>query len=63
MSAPFLFATGIENSYPTIAGGTRIDQMDKCGHYDRWQDDFALVRETGLNALRYGPPYYLVHAA
>jgi beta-glucosidase len=63
MSAPFLFATGIENSYPTIAGGTRIDQMEKCGHYARWQDDFALVRETGLNALRYGPPYYLVHAA
>lgn len=63
MSAPFLFATGIENSYPTIAGGARIDQMEKCGHYARWQDDFALVRETGLNALRYGPPYYLVHAA
>ena len=63
MSAPFLFATGIENSYPTIAGGARIDQMQKCGHYARWQDDFALVRETGLNALRYGPPYYLVHVA
>jgi beta-glucosidase/6-phospho-beta-glucosidase/beta-galactosidase len=63
MSAPFLFATGIENSYPTIAGGVRIDQMEKCGHYARWQDDFALVRESGLNALRYGPPYYRVHAA
>ncbi len=61
MSNPFLFATGIENSYPTIAGGIRIDQMDKCGHYDRWRDDFALVRDTGLNALRYGPPYYRVH--
>ena len=63
MSTPFLFATGIENSYPTIAGGTRIDQMDKCGHYARWAEDFALVRETGLNALRYGPPYYRVHSA
>jgi beta-glucosidase len=29
----FLFATGIENSYPTIAGGIRVDEMDKCGHY------------------------------
>ena len=61
--SPFLFATGIENSYPTIAGGARIDQMDKCGHYARWEEDFALVRESGLNALRYGPPYYRVHTA
>jgi beta-glucosidase len=60
-SSPFLFATGIENSYPTIASGARIDQMDKCGHYARWEEDFALVRESGLNALRYGPPYYRVH--
>jgi beta-glucosidase/6-phospho-beta-glucosidase/beta-galactosidase len=62
-SLPFLFATGIENSYPTIAGGTRIDQMDKCGHYARWEQDFELVREMGLDALRYGPPYYRVHTA
>ena len=62
-SSPFLFATGVENSYPTIAGGVRIDQMDKCGHYARWEEDFALVRESGLNALRYGPPYYRVHTA
>jgi beta-glucosidase len=62
-SSPFLFATGIENSYPTIAGGVRIDQMEKCGHYARWEEDFALVREMGLNALRYGPPYYRVHTA
>ncbi|MDB4915385.1 MAG: glycoside hydrolase [Gemmatimonadetes bacterium] len=62
-SLPFLFATGIENSYPTIAGGARIDQMDKCGHYARWEEDFALVREMGLDALRYGPPYYRVHTA
>jgi beta-glucosidase/6-phospho-beta-glucosidase/beta-galactosidase len=62
-SSPFLFATGVENSYPTIAGGVRIDQMEKCGHYARWEEDFALVRDSGLNALRYGPPYYRVHAA
>ena len=61
--SPFLFDTGIENSYPTIAGGVRIDQMEKCGHYARWEEDFALVRESGLNALRYGPPYYKVHVA
>jgi beta-glucosidase len=60
---PFLFATGIENSYPTLASGSRIDQMEKCGHYARWEEDFALVRDLGLNALRYGPPYYRTHAA
>jgi beta-glucosidase/6-phospho-beta-glucosidase/beta-galactosidase len=59
----FLFATGIENSYPTLPGGRRIDQMEKCGHYERWEEDFQLVRELGLDALRYGPPYYRTHAA
>src|SRR5947209_16400869 len=55
----FLFATGIENSYPTIAGGVRVDEMDKCGHYRRWREDLALVRETGLSWLRWGPALYL----
>lgn len=55
----FLFATGIENSYPTIQGGKlRVDEMDKCGHYDRWRTDFDLVQEMGINFLRYGPPIH-----
>jgi beta-glucosidase len=61
MSNPFFFTTGIENSYPTLRSGARIDQMAKCGHYDRWEEDFALVREMGLDALRYGPAYYRTH--
>lgn len=60
---PFLFATGIENSYPTISTGRRIDQMEKCGHYGRWEEDFQLVRDMGLDALRYGPAYYRTHPA
>jgi beta-glucosidase/6-phospho-beta-glucosidase/beta-galactosidase len=59
----FLFASGIENSYPTNATGHRIDQMDRCGHYARWEEDFALARESGLDALRYGPAYYRTHTA
>lgn len=52
----FLFATGIENSAPTIEGGRiRRDQLRECGHYDRWQEDLALVKELGCDALRYGP--------
>lgn len=61
----FIFATGVENSYPTIRGrdGTtvRVDQMAKSGHYERWQEDFALVQELGIEYLRYGPPYHLTH--
>ncbi len=60
-SLPFFFATGIENSYPTLRSGKRIDQMEKCGHYARWEEDFELVREMGLGALRYGPAYYRTH--
>lgn len=61
MHTPFMFATGIENSYPTLSTGRRIDQMEKCGHYERWAEDFALVREMGISALRYGPAYYRTH--
>ena len=57
--ANFMFATGIENSIPTINGGrTRVDQMEVCGHYRRWRDDFDLVEELGIHFLRYGPPLH-----
>ncbi|WP_246777273.1 family 1 glycosylhydrolase [Microvirga sp. VF16] len=60
-----MFATGIENSYPTIAGpdagSVRVDEMAKTGHYERWRDDFTLVRALGIDYLRWGPPYYRVH--
>jgi beta-glucosidase/6-phospho-beta-glucosidase/beta-galactosidase len=58
MTAPFLFSTGIENSYPTIAGGKRIDEMEKCGHYSRFREDFALTKEMGIRYLRWGPPLH-----
>jgi beta-glucosidase/6-phospho-beta-glucosidase/beta-galactosidase len=63
-TARFLFATGIEGSYPVIStpeGDHRRDQMRECGHYERWREDFDLVRETGCRVLRYGPPYYRTH--
>ena len=57
----FMFATGIENSYPTIdQGRTRVDEMESCRHYARWQEDFALVQELGVHFLRYGPPLHRV---
>jgi beta-glucosidase/6-phospho-beta-glucosidase/beta-galactosidase len=58
-ASTFLFATGIENSYPTINGGrTRIDEMEKCGHYTLWRTDFDLLDEVGIHYLRYGPPIH-----
>lgn len=54
-----MFATGIENSYPTIhQGRTRVDEMEKCGHYDHWRTDFDLVQELQICFLRYGPPIH-----
>ena len=59
MIPPFMFATGIENSYPTLQGGTvRVDEMEKCGHYRHWHTDFDCVEDLGLHVLRYGPPLH-----
>ncbi len=57
-----MFATGIECSYPVILNGThRVDELALTGHYERWREDLALVREMGLKFLRYGFPYHLVN--
>jgi beta-glucosidase/6-phospho-beta-glucosidase/beta-galactosidase len=57
--AQFMFATGIENSSPTIGNGSiRRDQMEECGHYRHWRTDFALVRQLGIRYLRYGVPLH-----
>src|SRR4051794_28922914 len=68
--AEFIFATGIENSYPMTVvrdeNGNMVplrrDQMRETQHYDRWEEDFALVNQLGIKYLRYGPPYYLIQA-
>ena len=59
----FLFASGIENSYPTLPSGVRVDEMEKCGHYGWWEEDFGLAHELKIDALRYGPAYYRTHVA
>ncbi len=57
----FLFATGIECSYPTIAGGRRRDQLAETRHYDHWREDLQLCLDVGARIVRYGPPYYQMH--
>jgi beta-glucosidase/6-phospho-beta-glucosidase/beta-galactosidase len=57
----FMFATGIECSYPAIEHGRwRRDEMAATRHYDRWQDDFELALDIGITHLRYGPPLHLI---
>ena len=54
-----MFATGIENSYPTVDGGAlRVDEMERCGHYEKWRTDFDCVQDLGIGVLRYGPPLH-----
>ncbi|HXS95435.1 MAG TPA: family 1 glycosylhydrolase [Candidatus Limnocylindrales bacterium] len=60
----FMFATGVENSYPTIQWKGKIvrqDELAKTKHYECWQEDFRILRELGIQHLRYGPPYYKTH--
>ncbi len=61
----FLFATGIENSYPVIAlpdgQSHRVDQLDLTGHYEHWRTDLQLLEFLGIRVLRYGAPYYRAH--
>lgn len=55
----FMFATGIEDSYPTIKNGShRLDEMAKCGHFAGWRDDFDRVEELGIHFLRNGSPLH-----
>ena len=62
----FLFATGIENSNPTINNGrTRIDQLDSCGRYD-WSfadETFGVLRDRDLlpiaDLCHFGVPDWL----
>ena len=61
-AAAFIFATGVECSYPTIEGGRwRRDQMASTGHYRRWQQDLELARQIGTSHIRYGPPLHLIY--
>jgi beta-glucosidase/6-phospho-beta-glucosidase/beta-galactosidase len=57
----FMFATGIECSYPTIDNGRwRMDELQLTDHYRYWRRDLELVRQLGLRYLRYGPPLHLI---
>jgi beta-glucosidase len=58
----FVWATGIEDSFvPQARPGLRsMDQYELTQHYTQWKTDFDLVAETGVQALRWGIPWYKV---
>ena len=62
----FLFATGIENSYPMVSidgRNHRVDEMEKCGHYAHGATTFTWSGDLELEYLRDGPPHYREHLA
>ena len=64
MELAFWFATGIENSSPTIQHGrVRVDEMERTGHYKHWKTDFDCVQDLGIHFLRYGVPMHRVFVA
>lgn len=61
----FIWAGGIEDTFvpQTRAGHRALDEYELIGHYDHWREDLALARALGLDALRWGVPWYKVEPA
>ncbi|HUR94139.1 MAG TPA: family 1 glycosylhydrolase [Gemmatimonadales bacterium] len=55
------FTTGIENSSPLLPDGRRVDQLTRCGHHERWPEDFARLEALGIGTVRYGPALFRAH--
>jgi beta-glucosidase len=61
--APFIWATGIEDTFiaaPHPVTGRILDEYALTEHYDRWEADLALIASLGVSAARYGIPWYRV---
>jgi beta-glucosidase/6-phospho-beta-glucosidase/beta-galactosidase len=58
----FIWASGIENTFvPQSRPGHRaLDEYKLIGHYEHWREDLSLARDLGLQALRWGVPWYRV---
>jgi beta-glucosidase/6-phospho-beta-glucosidase/beta-galactosidase len=58
----FVVATGIECSAPMIRRGVRQDELVKTGHWQRFAEDFSLIRDASIRFVRYGVPFHVVAA-
>lgn len=58
----FIWAAGIEDTFvpQTRPGHNALDEYELMGHYEHWREDLALCRDLGLQALRWGIPWYRV---
>lgn len=58
----FIWATGIEDTFiPHVRGRYRaLDEYELMGHYDHWREDLDLLRELGVDAVRWGVPWYRI---
>ena len=63
---PFRWAVGIEDTFipqPHRRGGRTLDEYRLLGHYEHWRSDLDLVASLGVDAIRYGIPWYRVNPA
>lgn len=58
----FLWAAGIENTFvpQTRRGHRALDEYELMEHYTNWRTDLSLASELGLQAMRWGVPWYRV---
>jgi beta-glucosidase len=58
----FLWAGGIEDTFvpQTRPGHRSLDEYELMGHYKHWKEDLRLTKDVGMNALRWGVPWYKV---
>jgi beta-glucosidase len=58
----FIWASGIEDTFvpQTKVGHRALDEYELMGHYEHWREDLALLRDSHLQAARWGVPWYRV---
>lgn len=58
----FIWAAGIEDTFvpQTRPGHNALDEYELMGHYEHWRGDLDICREIGIQALRWGIPWYKV---
>jgi beta-glucosidase len=61
-SGEFIWASGIEDTFvpQTKPGHRALDEYQLMGHYEHWRADLQLAAEMGLQAVRWGVPWYRV---
>ena len=63
---PFIWAAGIEDTnigWPLGDSSDGLDEYSVTQHYELWHHDLQLASDVGVDALRYGFPWYRVNPA